>query len=1105
MRFRFAVTMLAFAVSVALAATNEPDLVHILVPGFTVRELPVRLSNLNNLRFAPDGRLFALGYDGRVHVLRDTNGDGLEDKDEIFWDQPTLSVPVGMALAPEGVYISSHGKISLLRDTNGNGKADTEEIIASGWPPTDVASGGVDATAVTLDQAGNVYFGLVTADYSNPYRLRKRKDLKPEEKAWLAAHNQPAEGDPEAEVSLYDINSVRGTIQKWSPKTKMFETFATGIRVPYTLAFNQHGDLFVTDQEGETWCPNGNPLDELNHIIPGHNYGFPPRHEKWLPNLVSDPPVVAFGPQHQSSCGFVFNEPKKGQGLFGPKWWVGDAFVAGESRGKIWRVRLVKTPYGYVGKEYLIARLPMLTTDVAISPKGDLYVSCHSGLPDWGTGPQGEGKILKISYTDPKAPQPVIAWAAGPNEVRVAFDQTLDASVTNAVVSQEIEFGEYVRAADRYEVLKPPYAVVKQQEATPRGRLKIVTAKLENDDQTLVLSTESHPQAVRYALTIPGVKAKGGKDRAVTVDVDYGFDGATVVATRDTLAKDLPPLLKGWGHSLGLELDEMEIAFSRSQPHPDTTIARPLLDGASPLIKAIDEDDKRQANKYLVKGLLNLPAGASGLNALAREPFDLGLRKDFGGKPNVSTVPAGKRPDGLFEAAIPLAAFPQFSRVQIRFTDKQATVALGYTLTGESAVHPFAPQHLLNMWAPEQRATASVTSSLPLAFDPGDYERGRELFFSDQLKCATCHRIRGQGGAIGPDLGNLVSRDAASVLRDIKEPSAAINPDFVAYQLTRRDASELTGFIRTQDADTLHLVAADGKETAVRVAEVKELRPSSLSLMPAGLLDKLKEGQVRDLLTFLLNAPPKRTRAEVKEILAAVPRESPSALKIVLVAGKQDHGPGQHDYPAWQQQWHAMLAPKAKVSDAWDWPSPEQFQSAGVVVFYFWNHDWNAERLGQLDGFLARGGGIVLLHSATIGNDQADLLAERTGLASYASPRTKYRHMPLELNLVVPAGSAITRGLPATLHLLDEPYWPLTGDSKKVEVLATAKVDDEARPLMWTFQKGKGRVFASILGHYTWTLDDPLFRILVLRGIAWAAGADSATLEHLAIKDADLK
>ena len=68
--------------------------------------------------------------------LRDTDGDGLEDTDTLFWDKTTLSVPVGMVLAPEGIYVSWHGKVSLLRDTDGDGKADVEEVVASGWPET---------------------------------------------------------------------------------------------------------------------------------------------------------------------------------------------------------------------------------------------------------------------------------------------------------------------------------------------------------------------------------------------------------------------------------------------------------------------------------------------------------------------------------------------------------------------------------------------------------------------------------------------------------------------------------------------------------------------------------------------------------------------------------------------------------------------------------------------------------------------------------------------------------------------------------------------------------------------------------------------------------
>ena len=1020
-----------------------------LTAGFTIRELPVKLSNINNLRFSPEGRLTALGYDGRIHILRDSDGDGLEDEDRLFWDKPTLSVPVGMAWSKEGLYVSSHGKVSLLRDIDGDGKADVEEIVASGWPPTDVASGGVDATAVTLDRGGNVYFGLLTADYSNPYRVKDG-------------------------VSHYDLNGPRGTIQKWLVATKRLETVATGIRVPYTLAFNRNADLFVTDQEGETWCPGGNPLDELNHIIPGRNYGFPPRHEKHLPNLISEPPVVAFGPQHQSSCGLVFNEASKGHKSFGPSWWEGDAFVAGESRGKIWRVRLVKTPAGYLGKETVITRLNMLTTDVTVSPSGDLYVSCHSGSPDWGTGPQGQGKLFKITYADAKAPQPVAVWLSSAMEVRVAFDKPIDCGLTNLLEGMKVEFGEFVSAADRLEVLKPPYRVVQEQETTPRGKLQVVAARLSRDCRTLTLTTDPHPQSVRYALTLPGVKATDSTLPSATIDLVYELNG--VEASWFERGKGADAKWSGWLPHVDWQVSTAFVPHSAEHEHLAELV--------------------RRKGRLQLRTRLALPAGKANIRIEGSAPFEFSV----GGKAvNVQAASAGRH---VAETSFSAVEQPELLALDLgtgsaRAPDLHAT----YSTESDPTPRPLPLGALLLPWAPaHQPPPALPTEQTELA--GGDYERGRALFFDERLKCATCHRLRGEGGIVGPDLSNLVHRDAASVLRDIKEPNAMIHPDYVAYNVRLRDGGDLTGFVRTQTSDSLRIVGSDGKEQLARRDDVSDMRPSAISLMPTGLLEGLKDDQVRDLMTFLLHEPPKRSRADVEAVLgqhtnSTIDLQQPAnPLNLVLVAGKQDHGPGQHDYPAWQRKWFALLGQAAgiNVTNAWEWPTQEQWGSADVMVFYFWNHDWSAERYQQLDDYQARGGGVVVFHSATIADKEPEKLAERIGLAAQPGP-TKYLHTPILLRFVAPTNHAVTYGF-KQLNLLDEPYWPMFGDTNRIEVLAAADVDGEARPLVWTFRKGKGRVFASIPGHYDWTFDDPLFRILALRGVAWAAGEPVGRLDR---------
>jgi type 1 glutamine amidotransferase len=116
------------------------------------------------------------------------------------------------------------------------------------------------------------------------------------------------------------------------------------------------------------------------------------------------------------------------------------------------------------------------------------------------------------------------------------------------------------------------------------------------------------------------------------------------------------------------------------------------------------------------------------------------------------------------------------------------------------------------------------------------------------------------------------------------------------------------------------------------------------------------------------------------------------------------------------------------------------------------------------------------------GGKEASAYAERVGLATGLS---KFRHGDLELSFPS-TEHPITKGF-TKLRLTDESYWAFHGDETRLDVLAHSVEENAPRPQLWAYQHFQGRVFGSIPGHYNWTFDDPLYRVLVLRGIAWAA------------------
>jgi type 1 glutamine amidotransferase len=169
---------------------------------------------------------------------------------------------------------------------------------------------------------------------------------------------------------------------------------------------------------------------------------------------------------------------------------------------------------------------------------------------------------------------------------------------------------------------------------------------------------------------------------------------------------------------------------------------------------------------------------------------------------------------------------------------------------------------------------------------------------------------------------------------------------------------------------------------------------------------------------------------------------------------------------------------------AWDFPSQEQLDEADVLIF-FQKGTWNDQRQSKLDTYLAKGKGAVYIHWAVNGDERVGDFSKRIGIASRGG-NIRYRHGPLSLQMQN-TDHPILRNM-TDMSLYDESYWLMTGNVENVTLLASSEEDGAPQPQVWTYENGPGKVFVSIPGHYSWTFDDPLFRVLLLRGIAWTAG-----------------
>jgi len=175
----------------------------------------------------------------------------------------------------------------------------------------------------------------------------------------------------------------------------------------------------------------------------------------------------------------------------------------------------------------------------------------------------------------------------------------------------------------------------------------------------------------------------------------------------------------------------------------------------------------------------------------------------------------------------------------------------------------------------------------------------------------------------------------------------------------------------------------------------------------------------------------------------ALAAEKQPPLRVFIRASAKTHGPGQHDYPRFLEEWKKLLNERGAVADgAQRFPSEAELAKFDVLIPYAADGtNMTAEERSRLEGFFKRGGGLVVLHDAMCGTNT-------TWFASLAGGAKQHDEMNWKTGLMklhfVDRSHPIVQGV-SDFEMDDEIFFRLR-TAPQMHVLATSDRTAGARP-----------------------------------------------------------
>lgn len=647
-----------------------------------------------------------------------------------------------------------------------------------------------------------------------------------------------------------EIEAPGGWIAKFNPDGTDWELISAGFRNPFDMGFNQDGELFAfdADMEWDIGMPWYRPI-RVCHVTSGSEFGWRTGSGKW-PAYYTDnlPAVINLG---QGSPTAVV----MGKDLGFPQKYKTGMFVFDWSFGTTYYVELKPNGSTYQGtKQEFFSGTPLPLTDAIAGSDGAMYFATG--------GRKLDSRFYRLRYTGDLGTAGTLTAGGAGEQLRALRKQLETLHREDAPASVDLIW-PHLNHEDRFIKYAARIALEHQNSSTWQRKL----ATEEDPDRIIQAS---------IALARKGIsKARGmAVGRLNTLDWEgldkvqklgllraYGLLGIRLGPFSSNQANSISEKLSDkfptGDYALDRELGQLLIyvgdekatgkAIALLEKHTqEKTITHPEMlmeevtnrsEQYGPLILDVLKNmpptealfygtllshAKEGWNKELRERYFNwFYDGLNAKGGLSFKPFFENIRKKA-----MTNVPADQREyfeelSGIYQPGEELANLPQ----------------------------PVGPGDEYNS------SQISRILNKGLKDYEGDIAKGKQVY--QAALCASCHRMRGEGGVIGHDLTQLHSRYKRNeIITAIFSPNDEISDQYAFTLFHMKDGKKVAGKVLSEAGDKV-VIAPNVYSSAYTVdlakSDIVKKELSPISPMPSNLLNRLNEEEIIDLFAYLLS------------------------------------------------------------------------------------------------------------------------------------------------------------------------------------------------------------------------------------------------------------